>query len=110
MNELAEASKVGFRVDWDSFLFSEQVQILKDVYHLSDEQVLSLSSTGTFLVAVSPKAKTEVEAVLTQNNISGRFVGEFTEDLSRVLLKKGKQTVFPTQSDDPYARIFSSKT
>jgi len=32
LNELAEASKVGFLVEWDNFLFCEQVQILRDIY------------------------------------------------------------------------------
>ncbi len=109
LNELAEASKVGFRVDWSSFLFCEQVQILKDTYQLSDEQILSMSSTGTFLVAVSPEVKTEVEKLLIQNSICSRFVGEFTKDLNRVLLKNGKEIVFPVKSDDPYARILSGK-
>ena len=109
LNELAQASKVGFRVDWDSFLFSEEVQIFRDVFPLSDTHLLSLSSTGTFLVAVCPEAKTEVESLLQQNNIEGRFVGMFTKDLRRVLVKDNKETVFPTESDDPYFRIVSGK-
>jgi hydrogenase maturation factor len=110
LNELAEASKIGFRVNWDSLLFFDEVKILWDAFQLTDTQLLSMSSTGTFLVAVSPEAKQEVETVLTQNNISARFVGEFTKDTSRVLLKNGKETVFPIKSDDPYARILSTKT
>ncbi|MDG6221681.1 MAG: hypothetical protein IAX21_05980 [Candidatus Bathyarchaeota archaeon] len=110
LNELAEASEVGFRVCWESFVFPEEVQLLRAAYQLSDTQMLSLSSTGTFLVAVSPVSKTEVEAILNQNNISARFVGEFTEDLARVLVKKGKETVFPTKSNDPYAIILSGKS
>ena len=110
LNEMAEVSKVGFRVDWDSFLFAEQVQILKEVYQLSDDQILSMSSTGTFLAAVSPKVKTDVEAVLRQNNIDARFVGVFTRDWGRVLVKNSKETVFPTKSNDPYAKILSGKT
>jgi hydrogenase maturation factor len=107
LNESAEASGLGFWVDWDSFLFSDGVQMLRDMYQLSDVQLLSLSSTGTFLVAVSPESKTEVENVLRKNNISGRFVGEFTKDLNRVLLKNGKETVFPAKSDDPYTILIS---
>ena len=110
LNELAEASKVGFRVDWNSFLFPESVQILKDTYRLSDSQLLSMSSTGTFLVAVAPDAKTNVESVLLQNGVDARFVGVFTKDLGRVLVKNKKETVFPSQADDPYARILSTQS
>lgn len=105
LNELAEASKVGFQIDWDRFLFVEPVQTLRETFQLTDTQLLSLSSTGTFLVAVSPEAKKEVEAVLYKNNIDFRVVGVFTKDLGRVLIKNGKKTVFPSQSDDPYTRI-----
>ncbi|MFZ7137688.1 MAG: AIR synthase-related protein [archaeon] len=110
LNELAEVSGLGFRVDWERFLFSEETQILRDYYQLTDTQLLSMSSTGTFLVAVSPESKTKVENVLRENNISARFVGEFTKYLSRVLLKNGKETVFPIKPDDPYARILFAKT
>ena len=109
LNEVAEASGVGFEVEWEKILFSEEVNDLRDFYRLSNEQLLSLSSTGTFLAAVSPEAKDGVEAVLRQNNVEARFLGSFTEDLQRVLVKKGEETVFPDEADDPYARFVSGK-
>jgi len=109
LNELAEASKVGFRVDWNRFLFPEPVQILKDTYLLSDSQLLSTSSTGTFLVAVAPGPKANVETVLQQNGVDAQFVGVFIKDLGRVFVKDKKETIFSSQAEDPYARILSTK-
>jgi hydrogenase maturation factor len=109
LNEMAEASKVGFKVDWKKFLFCEEVQVLRETYQLSDTQVLSMSSTGTFLAAVSPDARDKVETVLRQNGVEARLLGSFTKDLRRVLVKNGEEKLFPRDADDPYARFLSEK-
>ncbi len=109
LNEIAEASNVGFNVDWEKFLFPEEVQVLREAYRLSDEQVLSMSSTGTFLVAVSPDARDKVETLLRQNGVEARLLGSFTKDLRRVLVKNGKERLFPEEADDSYARFLSEK-
>jgi len=107
LNEMAEASSVGFKVEWENILIAKEVHILRDVYRLSDAQVLSLSSTGTILAAVSSEARDEVEAVLRQNGVDVRFLGFFTKDLHRILVKNGEATLFPKEADDPYARFLS---
>ena len=109
LNEMTEASAVGFKVEWEKILISEEVNNLRESYQLSNAQVLSMSSTGTVLAAVSPEAKDRVEDVLRQNSIEARFLGSFTKDMCRVLVKNGKETVFPIEADDPYARILSEK-
>lgn len=109
LNEVAEASDVGFKVRWENLLIPEEVDLLREAYQLSDTQVLSMSSTGTFLAAVCPKARDKVEAVLRQNGVAVRFLGFFTKNGSRVLVKNGKETVFPRDADDPYARFLSAK-
>lgn len=109
LNEMAEASNVGFKVEWEKLLISEEVNELREFYQLSNEQVLSMSSTGTVLAAVSPEAKDRVEDVLQQNNIEARFLGSFTEDMHRILVKNGEETLFPREADDPYARFLLGK-
>ena len=109
LNEMAEASSVGFKVEWEKILVPEEVHVLREVYQLSDAQVLSISSTGTILAAVSPEAKDKVEKGLYQNNVEARFLGSFTKDMRRILVKNGEETSFPKEADDPYARILSEK-
>jgi len=109
LNEIAEASDVGFNVRWENLLIPEEVHKLKEVYSLSDVQVLSMSSAGTFLAAVGPEAREKVESILSQNGVEVRFLGYFTKDSSRVLVKNGEETAFPREADDPYARFFSAK-
>jgi len=110
LNEMAEASKVGFKIELEKIQISKEVHTLKEYFQLSDEQVLSMSSTGTILAAVSPEAKDRVEEALHQNNVEARFLGFFTKNMRRILMKNGKETLFPKKADDPYERILSGKT
>ena len=109
LNEMAEASKVGFRINFRSIPICEEVKILQKHFQLSDQQLLSISSTGTILVSVGPEAKEKVEAIMHQNKIQANVIGIFTEDQRRILVRDSKETRFPEDADDPYARILSGK-
>jgi hydrogenase maturation factor len=107
LNEVAEASGVGFKVEWENILFSEEVHNLRTFYGLSDRQVLSMSSTGTFVAAINPEDRNIVEKVLRRNSIEARFIGSFKEIKGRVLVKGEEELVFPLEADDPYPRLVS---
>ena len=109
LNELAEASGLGFRVDWEKISLSREVLALQTYFNLSDEQVLAMSSTGTVLAAVDAQAQEKVKAALRQSGLSAYFLGEFTENKERVLIKEGKAVSFPQVANDPYASIVSRK-
>lgn len=109
LNEVADASKVGFRLEMKSFPVSREMLILQKHFKLSDEQVLSMSSTGTILAAVDPKASNEVENMLRRNQVDACVLGAFTSDSRRTITLNGKEKPFPTWADDPYARILSGK-
>jgi hydrogenase maturation factor len=109
LNELAEASGLGFRVDWEKISLSREVLALQTYFNLSDEQVLAMSSTGTVLAAVDAQAQEKVKAALRQSGLSAYFLGEFTENKERVLIKEGKAVSFPQVANDPYASIVSGK-
>ncbi|MGA2680857.1 MAG: AIR synthase-related protein [Candidatus Bathyarchaeia archaeon] len=108
LNELAEASGVGFRVDWEKLAFSREVLSLQNHFRLSDEQVLSMSSTGTVLVAVDFQATKKVMETLRQNGLTAYFIGEFTEK-ERVMVKHKEEMPFPEVPIDPYNLIVSEK-
>ena len=109
LNELAEASTVGFRINFENIPNFEEVRTLKKHFRLSDEQLLSMSSTGTILASVSPEAKEKVEAAMLQNGIQADVIGNFTKEPQRVLVRGNKETSFPRDADDPYAKILSGK-
>ena len=109
LNELANASGVGFRVDWEKIHLSKEVLALQSYFNLSDEQVLAMSSTGTVLAAVDHQAQEKVNAALRQCGLTASFLGEFTENQVRVMVKRGKEMSFPEVPDDRYGLIVSGR-
>jgi hydrogenase expression/formation protein HypE len=108
LNELAGASKVGLRVTWENIPVPSEVWALKEHFSLSDEQVLALSSTGTILGAVAPEAKEAVAATLKKLGLSASFIGEFTKNKERLLVKAGVDLAFPSRADDPYTMMMAT--
>ncbi|MCW3994996.1 MAG: AIR synthase-related protein [Candidatus Bathyarchaeota archaeon] len=108
MNELAEASKLGFRIDFASIPVLPEALLLKERFGLSDEEVLAMSSTGTILASVDPSARRKVEGALREIGLSPFFIGEFTEDLVRVMVRDNGEAAFPSQADDPYTKIIAN--
>jgi hydrogenase expression/formation protein HypE len=109
LNELAGASKTGFRVDWEKLPLSKELLALQSYFKLSDEQVLAVSSTGTILAAVKPDKLEKVTAALRKQGLSACFLGEFTKKQERILIRKGTETPFPQAADDPYTLLLSGK-
>ncbi len=109
LNEMAETAGLGFNIELKNFLFPEEVHTLKEVFRLSEKQLLSMSSTGTILAAVSPEKKENIISILNKNNLESRVLGQFTKDKRRIIIKKDKEKRFPTKADDPYAKIISTK-
>jgi hydrogenase maturation factor len=68
-----------------------------------------MSSTGTILASVGPDAKGKVEATMRRNKIQTNVLGIFTKERRRILLAHDKETSFPQETNDPYARILLGK-
>jgi len=108
LNEMAEASNVGFKIESEQIPIAKEVFKLAECFQLSHEQVLSMSSTGTILAALSPEAKEKIMQAFIKYGIEGRILGVFTKK-KRIFVKEGKETAFPVVADDPYTRILSGK-
>ncbi len=109
LNELAEASKVGFKVAWEKMPLTKEVLALQNHSKFNDEQLLAMSSTGTILGAVAPEAQEKVTKSLKQNGLEACFLGDFTENKGRILIKGEKEVPFPQVVNDPYTQILSVK-
>jgi hydrogenase expression/formation protein HypE len=107
LNEVADASEVGFRVEMEKLPISQEARTLRDHFKLTLDEVLSMSSTGTILAAVNPQAKAKVEEALRKTGVSANFVGTFTKNRARVLAKSDGNTTFPQTACDPYSKILS---
>jgi hydrogenase expression/formation protein HypE len=109
LNEVAEASGLGFRVNFESLPITAEMDALEKEFDLSLEQVLSASSTGTIVAAVDKQAQPFVEEALQKQGVLASFVGTFTKKPERVLVWSGGGMMFPRVADDPYGKILSSK-
>jgi hydrogenase maturation factor len=109
LNEMTEASHAGFRVEFEGIPIPREVHKLQERFKLSDEQVLSMSSTGTIVAAVDPAIKDKVEKTLRQHGIEANRLGCFSQSKQRILLKNGRKTSFPSKVEDPYERILFGK-
>lgn len=108
MNEIADASNVGFVVDFSSIPIPYELNLLSKHFRLTRTQTLSISSTGTLLVAISKENENRILHTLKQKGLDARVIGVFTQDKKRVMIVDRQERKFPTVSDDPYARITSS--
>jgi hydrogenase expression/formation protein HypE len=108
LNELADASKVGFTLNWESLPIPKEAYTLKEHFEFSEEQIFAMSSTGTILAAVAPEAKEKVETAMDLLGLPASFVGKFTQDSRKILVKENKETVFPDSALDPYTQIMAS--
>jgi hydrogenase maturation factor len=107
LNEFSKASGVGIKVVWESIPISKEVMVLSEWFGFSDEQLLALSSTGTILAAVSPLLKQKAVEVLRQLGLCACFIGEFTESKERILMRNGREDVFPVAAEDAYTRLLA---
>jgi len=105
LNEVAEASNLGFKIDYEKVPLTPEVQALQETFGLSDEQVLAMSSTGTILAAVNPDAEKEVLETLEKCGLNANSLGQFTKDIKRFLVRNNQKLSFPKVAADPYGRI-----
>lgn len=105
LNEIADASNLGFTIDYAKLPITKELQTLARHFRLSQKQVFSTSSTGTLIAAVSPRAESKIVRVLARQRIAAASVGLFTKNANRILKKKFKAEQFPLRADDPYSMI-----
>lgn len=105
LKEMAEASKVGFKIDFKKIPICEEGHKLQERFHLSYKQLLSMSSTGTIIASVKPNKGQQVTGILNRNNLSASFIGSFEKTKRQILIKDEKETSFPRKSNDPYETI-----
>jgi len=107
LNEIADASKVGFRVNLAELPITPELEKLAEHFHLTRQQILSTSSTGTLLAAVSPDLKAKAVAILSKHGLKAKVIGVFSKGKERLLKTESGKEDFPSEADDPYARIMA---
>jgi len=105
LNEMADASNVGFSVDFARLPILPQLEKLAEHFRLTREEILAASSTGTLLAAVSPNSKVKTVEVLLKHGLKPKVIGVLTRSKKRFLQVESEQVNFPLEANDPYAKI-----
>jgi hydrogenase maturation factor len=105
LNEMAEASNLGFKIDYEKVPLTQEAKVLRKTFGLSEEQILAMSSTGTILAAISPRAEKEAAETLKKCGLKANFLGQFTKDKERILVRNNQELSFPKVVEDPYSTI-----
>lgn len=109
LNEMAEASRRGFKIEFEKLPISSEMKILVEHFRLSEDQLLSMSSTGTLIAAIDPRKASKAEALLHMIGVPFSLIGVFTKRRGCEIIKDGVNKAFPKVADDPYERILSGK-
>jgi len=107
LNEMADASKVGFLIDFAKLPILPELKKLGEHFQLKREQILATSSTGTLLAAVSPSYREKAIETLSKYGLKAKIIGVFSESKERLIKYDGEETDFPREAEDPYAKIMS---
>jgi hydrogenase maturation factor len=110
LNEIAEASHVGFQLDYERLPLSRELQKLATHFDLSRTEMLSASSTGTLLAGVTSSHKDRIITSLAKHGFDAKIVGVLTESKQRLIKYAGEELQFPRQAADPYAKILAEAT
>ncbi len=109
LNEIADASQLGFLIDLAKLPITSETKKLADHFHLTLAQTLSMSSTGTLLAAISPKEKDKTVKALSKRGLDAEIVGIFSKSKKRLMNLNGKHVRFPKKARDPYAQILGAQ-
>jgi len=105
LNEMAEASKMGFSLDFASLPFPSEVDLIVRHFRLSKNELLSMSSTGTLVAALDPHDERRVLRRLSELKISSCIVGTFSRERKRRVRNKLGESAFPDRPQDPFGKI-----
>lgn len=108
LNELADASQLGFRIDWERIPMLPELGKLADQYGLSRNELLASSSTGMILAAVPARKTATALRALQSMQVRGAIIGHLTSERRRLLSIDGRERKFPSGAIDPYAKLIHS--
>ena len=102
--EMAEASQVGVRLDYEAIPFLPEARRLCDEYNLDP---LGLIASGSLLAAVAPADAQDAIAACAKAGIACNAIGVATQlAAGRLLVRAGHEQPLPRFDQDEIARLF----
>ncbi|MCP9236486.1 AIR synthase family protein [Lewinella sp. JB7] len=104
LDEMAEASGLGFSVTPDLIPVEPEVQAVAEVFQI--DPLLSVGA-GSMIVAVAPEAESKLLNALRSAGIQAASVGHFTDSVDKTVVVAGRRQVFSFDGTDPYWGAFN---
>jgi len=105
LNEMAEASSIGFSLDFTRIEIPREIHALVQQFRLSADELMSMSSTGTLIAALEPSAEQRVLRRLSRLKVPARIIGTFSKDKCRTIKDHLGERAFPGKARDPFRKI-----
>lgn len=104
IQEMAQASSLGFTVKTDLIPVPDEVRLLAELFEI--DPLISIGA-GSMIMAVSPGSESKLIDALAKERIEAVQVGTFTENSDQLLEDKfGKLSGFTFDGTDPYWEAF----
>jgi len=104
LNEVADASGLGFRIYYDSLPITEDAIKVFDQLNINS---LKVSSTGCLLTAIQSDLVDDALKTLNKEGVPASIIGEFIEDKSiRILLQNNRVIKLSREEGDEFAKFF----
>ena len=104
LNEMAEASNMGFSLDFTRIAIPREIHALVQQFQLSMDELMSISSTGTLIAALEPSAEQRALRRLSALKVPARIIGTFSKGKCRIKDHFGERA-FPGKARDPFRKI-----
>jgi len=105
VDEMSRAAGLGFTIHFDKILFCSGIQDLARRFRLSWKELMSMSSTGSLVVAVRPESERAVIDQLEALRIPVSVVGGFSRRNRRIVHGPFGLRAFPAEAKDPFHLI-----
>jgi hydrogenase maturation factor len=107
LNEIADASGTGFKVEFAELPIAPELERLGARFRLTRDEILATSSTGSLLAAVSPDSRGKAVRILSKRGLKPKIIGVFMRSKKRLLQIENEESDFPSEANDPYAKIMA---
>ncbi len=103
LDEMAQASGLGFEVTPALIPIEPEVQKVADLFEI--DPLVSIGA-GCMIIAIAPKAESQLLEAIRSAGIPATAIGSFTERTNKTITKDGTQKAFSFDGTDPYWAAF----
>lgn len=103
INEMADASGLGFNIDIDKIPVKDEVKAVADLFEINPMYSIG---AGSMIMSVNPNCAGNLISALGNKNIDATVVGELQKCMDKSMVSQGENQKFEFNGEDPYWAAF----